>query len=188
MNDKEYMEAAARTVSRGFHLGDVTEAYTVNINELITRLKWVAAKNTELDLVKKSLFYGKPYNPPKKGAGWPIMEADNPDHVFDLGNINPNMLHALIGLATETGELLEAVIKAARNGTDLDRVNVFEELGDVEWYLALAYTQLKTTAGAVRAANIAKLKARYPEKFTQECALDRDVDQEIEVLKEHLAI
>lgn len=46
-----------------------------------------------------------------------------------------HMLHMAVGIAGEAGELLAAVIDNAHFGTELDRTNMIEELGDVEFYL-----------------------------------------------------
>lgn len=57
---------------------------------------------------------------------------------------NERMLHAGLGLATESGELLDAIKKEMYYGKSLDTVNVKEELGDLCWYLALAFDVLGT--------------------------------------------
>ncbi len=48
----------------------------------------------------------------------------------------PALLHAVLGLYTEAAEMLEA-LWAALHGAPLDEINLFEEAGDLEWYLAL---------------------------------------------------
>lgn len=45
-----------------------------------------------------------------------------------------HMLHMAIGIAGEAGELLSAIAAHAHLKAPLDRVNVIEELGDVEFY------------------------------------------------------
>lgn len=46
-----------------------------------------------------------------------------------------DLWHGATGVAGETGEILEAVLRAAQSGEDLDHENMVEELGDMEFYL-----------------------------------------------------
>ena len=92
------------------------------------------------------------------------------------------VLHALLGLSGEVGELSEAVKKWLYYGKPLDAMNIKEELGDVLWYMALLCNTLSLDLWDVMEANIRKLKVRYPEKFTEEKALKRDTAAEIEAV------
>ena len=47
-----------------------------------------------------------------------------------------NMLHAVMGLDTECGELLGVATQIFKN-EELDLVNIKEELGDIMWYIAI---------------------------------------------------
>ena len=159
-----------------------------------------------------------------------------------------NLLHAVMGLVTESVELIDNY-----DGTkEFDAVNVFEELGDIAWYLAIIqrefkfdydfdsmrdlpvfknkesaavslikrcnelldyhkklvfygkkienskYLQMSLAVAYnflyfvqienfkwedINARNIAKLKARYGEKFNEEGALSRDLDKERTILE-----
>jgi len=92
------------------------------------------------------------------------------------------LLHAAIGACTEVGELQDAIKKHLMYGKTLDRVNIIEEVGDVLWYLALALTSVDATMEDAMERNIAKLRKRYADKFTEEQALVRDLEAEREVL------
>jgi NTP pyrophosphatase (non-canonical NTP hydrolase) len=93
------------------------------------------------------------------------------------------LLHAAMGLATEAGELLDAVKKHVYYGKPLDKTNLFEEGGDIQWYLAVLADYLGYRSfSPMQSKNIAKLKERYPEKFTEEKALNRDLVAERNVL------
>ena len=94
-----------------------------------------------------------------------------------------NLLHAAIGLATESGELLDMLKKHIFYGQPLDYVNAKEELGDLNWYMALAMDAMGTTFDEVQRLNIEKLKARYPEKFDEDKAINRDLDKERKILE-----
>ena len=94
-----------------------------------------------------------------------------------------DLLHAGIGLATEAGEFLDAIKKHIFYGKKLDTVNLAEEGGDTLWYLALAFRKLKTTFDKEMQVNIDKLVARYPEKFTEYLAENRDLELERKILE-----
>lgn len=103
------------------------------------------------------------------------------NRMSESGNIR--LLHAGIGLATESGEFLDALKKSIFYGKELDRVNLKEEVGDLLWYCAIALDELGGDFGQVMETNIAKLKARYPNKFTEHDAEVRDLDKEREILE-----
>ena len=91
------------------------------------------------------------------------------------------ILHGALGLITEGGELLESLLKE-----ELDLVNFKEEVGDVAWYFALLLNvanELEIGTDDILETNIAKLKARFPNKFESDKALNRDLDKEREVLE-----
>lgn len=96
---------------------------------------------------------------------------------------NIDLLHAGIGLATEGGEFLDALKKHLFYGKELDTVNLAEELGDILWYVALAMRALDTTFDEQMDINIKKLAARYPEKFDEFLAENRDLQVERGILE-----
>lgn len=94
-----------------------------------------------------------------------------------------DLLHAVLGLVTEAAELADVIKKNHAYGKPLDRVNMIEEISDVAWYCALACRALDTDLSTVATLNIDKLRKRYPEKFTEHQALNRDLDGERAVLE-----
>lgn len=94
-----------------------------------------------------------------------------------------NLLHAAMGISTESGELMDAFKRKIFYGKDLDVVNVKEEIGDLMWYVAILLRELDLDFEDLLQTNIDKLKARYPEKFTEENALNRDLDKERQILE-----
>ena len=70
-------------------------------------------------------------------------------------------LHMAVGIAGESGELLDAIKKHVVYNKPLDRENVVEELGDLEFYLEGLRQGLGLTRDEILAANITKLSARY---------------------------
>jgi len=101
----------------------------------------------------------------------------------DLGSDLNNQLHMAIGVATEGGELLDAYKKNFAYGKEVDKVNVAEEIGDSFWYLFNLCDLLNLDPEDIMRVNTAKLYERYPEKFTEEKAINRDLDKERTILE-----
>lgn len=95
------------------------------------------------------------------------------------------LLHACMGMQTETAEFTDALKKSIFYGKTLDVVNLKEELGDLLWYVSIAMDEIGTNYGAEMQRVINKLKSRYPEKFTEENAENRDLKKEREILEEN---
>jgi len=63
--------------------------------------------------------------------------------VGDIEGLNGRLLHGMIGMCTEAGELLDALkrhfyyVKEDGTRKDLDEVNLLEEVGDLCWYMAI---------------------------------------------------
>lgn len=93
------------------------------------------------------------------------------------------LTHAVTGICTESGEFLDMLKKHVNYGKPFDKVNAVEEIGDILWYIAIACDELDISLEAVMYMNIEKLKTRYPEKYTDEKAINRDVDKERNVLE-----
>lgn len=91
------------------------------------------------------------------------------------------LLHAAMGLVTEAAEVTDMLKKHIFYGKDIDYVNAQEECGDVCWYVAIVIDVLKTTMDDILSKNITKLKKRYPEKFTKEHAINRNIDDELSI-------
>jgi NTP pyrophosphatase (non-canonical NTP hydrolase) len=93
-------------------------------------------------------------------------------------------LHAAMGICTETGELMDALKKHLIYGKDIDNINVVEEVGDLFWYVAILADAFEFTFEDSMEKNIAKLKARYPNRFTEKDATLRNLERERQVLTE----
>lgn len=104
-------------------------------------------------------------------------------HNFYLDAVGPRLIHASMGLVTEAAEFQDALKKALFYGKTLDTTNLKEEMGDILWYLALAMDALDTDFDAEQDRVIRKLKARYPSKFENELAENRDLATERQILE-----
>lgn len=94
-------------------------------------------------------------------------------------------LHMVLGMQTEVAEIADVYKKAIAYKKTLDLVNVKEELGDVMWYIANLCNMHGWDLRDILATNIAKLEARYPEKFTEKNALNRNLEHEREILEQN---
>lgn len=94
-----------------------------------------------------------------------------------------DLLHASMGLSTEAAEFTDALKKHIFYGKELDETNLKEEISDILWYCAIALEALGTDFESVMQTNIDKLSARYPDKFTEESAINRDLDKERAILE-----
>lgn len=83
------------------------------------------------------------------------------------------LVHASLGLITETGEFVSEVKRMAKYGKQITpemHAHMCEEIGDVLWYVALAAEHLGVSMKSLAKQNIAKLQKRFPEKFSNEAA------------------
>lgn len=88
------------------------------------------------------------------------------------------LLHAVVGIAGEAGELLDAVKKHIYYQQPLNVENVLEEMGDIEFYQEMARQAIGVTRNEIIGGNIDKLltgeNARYKEgEFSNEAASAR---------------
>lgn len=108
----------------------------------------------------------------------PIAIPDYPLFVSrlikDMGSTRDNVMHAAIGIAGESGELLDAAKKHWAYNKPLDMYNVVEELGDIEFYLEAFRQTLGLTREETIKGNILKLSARYHKgTYSDEQAIQR---------------
>ncbi len=152
------------------------------------RLILIAA-GSMLDQIKKNVFYDKPFNVDGLIDNTHLLNAaisrlNNLDvnDVTEYGTevlINPRIFHSIVGIQTESTELLEALDITKK---ELDNINIAEEFGDLDWYKAIGVDELGISWDTVLETVIAKLKARYPNKFTSENAINRNLDKERKIL------
>lgn len=92
-------------------------------------------------------------------------------------------LHMVLGMLTEIGELADIIKKNLAYKKDIDWINAQEEIGDICWYVANFCNINGFDLTQILQANIDKLRSRYPEKFTEEKALNRNLDAERKILE-----
>lgn len=189
MNLKDYINGALRTES------EIKQAHVTNKDQFINILTAYAVSAQLLDMYKKNIFYNKPIDKTKLQNAINDLNAvatslcsEQPEEQYNsILNINPRILHGIVGVATESGELIENVIKQLNNKS-IDNINIAEEIGDVCWYQAILVDALGADWDQILERNLAKLKKRYPEKFTTDNAINRNVDEERKILESNLVI
>ena len=84
------------------------------------------------------------------------------------------LINGVMGLCGESGEAIDIVKKWLAQGHELDKEKLAKELGDICWYLAETATILGYDLEDIMAANIEKLKKRYPEGFSSAASIHRE--------------
>lgn len=84
-----------------------------------------------------------------------------------------NLLHLALGISGEAGELTDPIKKHFAYDQPLDRENMIEEMGDMEFYLEALRQELGISRETIIAANIAKLQKRYEEGYSDKAAAER---------------
>ena len=84
------------------------------------------------------------------------------------------LINGVMGLCGESGEAIDIVKKWLAQGHELDKQKLAKELGDIAWYLAETATALDLDLEEVFAANIEKLRKRYPEGFDSQRSIQRE--------------
>lgn len=161
---KDYIEQAALTASDQYH-GDLVPMRILNANIIN-----FVANGQRLDTIKKSLFYGR-------DNGFGIIPGE-PDCSNLKDKRAQEILHGILGCATESAELFEQFLTGK-----YDPVNIKEECGDILWYIAMLGRATGFTIEECMETNIAKLRKRFGEKFTEYDANNRDLNAEREVLE-----
>lgn len=94
-----------------------------------------------------------------------------------LTPLKADVLHMALGACGEAGELGDAIKRWAIYGKDLDRANVVEELGDMEFFMQGLRDRLDITREETLVANHHKLvgskTARYKDGYSDEAAIAR---------------
>lgn len=165
----DYMAEADKTCSAKFN------PQYVDRDSLYYLLQGFAGYAEQLNTIKKLFFRGK--TPAEVGKVHPPL-AVSCDAVFKNASIAEiDLLHGLIGVMTESGEMAEVLLKRLDTGS-FDHVNAFEECGDVSWYLARQLRGLKTDFDTMQRANIDKLHGRHGDAFNQFRDSNRDLNAE----------
>lgn len=158
----EYVQAAMRTKSPHFNPERATR------NEMRSLLADAVSVGEQSKIIKKAIFGGKEREP----SGYKLRLAECP---------SPDILHAILGVLNEAGEIANAVSDddaylKVRNTIDYN--NLDEEMGDLLWFIACYCEGRGCLMEQLMERNIAKLKARFPDRFDSDKNENRDVQAE----------
>lgn len=188
MNHEEYKEKALATA---FKPDPAMREVLSNSNlygHLWECLDAMAELSQHIDKLKKHIFYKTHPCPPELAQELadvppparrtiPLEIVDDDDKI--------NLLHAIVGLASEQGEIINAIrgnfIVGAR--TPLDNVNFHEEIGDMEWYTAFALAATEGKMEDIWARNIQKLEFRHQKRGVVDDGANRDLTAERHILE-----
>lgn len=172
MNIDEYKELSERTLSTNFHLNSKKTQDT-----LVETIATVIKNVDRLDQLKKVIYYGKDLNIENSNKYFDYKSFDCQDQQLQ------KVLHASIGLVTESVEILDQVFNSIKNNKEIDIVNVAEEIGDIDWYKAILLREYNLDESKIRTTNIEKLATRYGDKFDDFKAINRDLEKERDILE-----
>lgn len=190
-----YLEESGRTCAK---LDEVRKDVFKTHTDMAYDLNMFTEAGVNADLVKRSLFYKESVEKSReRGKDAMLVIKDRYDRLKVAQLTDPDKLkftdqqidiiHGALGLYSEAGEIIEEVLNAAMENRETDLTNLEEEAGDLMWYVALILRSIGSSFVKAGMKNIAKLFKRYPEKFSSENALERNLDGEREVLEKQTA-
>lgn len=174
----DYQEDALRTESPITIA--VSKRMSVAHSTLMQQLGMVKAIGESIDGIKKYVFYGRDVGSEYEDAlkELPLDHSPRSEQYIRI-------IHSIIGVISESAELAGAILKAQMVG-NFDKTNLEEEAGDVLWYLSILCDALRTNMQAVAEKNVAKLKKRFSQKFTEHSANNRNLESEREILEQQI--
>jgi len=107
-----------------------------------------------------------------------MNEKEFSDYVNWLANdnlnfSNPTELHAVIGIASEAGELLDIIKKELVYHVEPDGEHLQEELGDILHYMMYILRNRGWALNDLMINNVTKLNKRYPNGYSNKAAIER---------------
>ena len=103
--------------------------------------------------------------------------------ISDRQNNTIDNIHMVLGMQTEVAELSDVFKKHLAYNKPIDWINVEEEIGDAFWYIVNFCRINNLSIENILQKNIDKLKNRFPEKFTEEAAINRNTQEERKILE-----
>lgn len=200
ITNERYTENVVARCSNEYH--DIIPAIVTAAN-----LASFAKEARILDVIKKALFYGKLDEDYQAEIDMVNVVRPRPANAEDLPNffglyqdsdepivlneMQIQLFHAILGIATEAGELVEAFIEGlseVQTGNKsveqaFDNINMREELGDVQWYVALGLNAINSGLSECMTINDNKLEKRYGPAFSSDRANERDLSAERQELE-----
>ena len=177
MNFKEFQEQALRTEPP-------LSPINMDVESVKKLLEMYIGVGNLLDYTKKGVFYKNytkyddNYAELVNGLNGNLAEfLENSTDRKEVSGVNFRVLHGLLGAITEASEIAMILLKYLETG-EIDKANVGEEFSDSDWYKAVAYDELGLDEVTTRTNVINKLRIRFPDKFSDEAAANRNLAAE----------
>lgn len=185
MNSQDYQEQTRRTDIEDY--SPIMERITQNKQTVHQAFTLFMIASGTLDLMKKKIMYdADPFKLLAVDAEQvKIRKVMESGEYLDKIAQDPKLsklFHYVTGVITEANEMVAALVTGALSES-LDVTNVGEEIADQEWYQSRIADVLGLDIDTLRQKNIDKLKARFPTKFTNESANNRDLETERKILE-----
>jgi len=183
----EFTQLALRTESK-------VESGNINAEAFMDLLEIFITVGTLLDYTKKGIFYN---NYTKYDENYltlidKLMRKTADFHRssgkysrVNYDSINFRVVHGLLGAVTESSEMAEHLLNYIKTG-EIDKVGIGEEFSDSDWYKAIIFDELGLEESVCRTNVINKLKVRFPDKYDDAAAANRNLEAEREKLGENL--
>lgn len=191
MDMNTYIEKSSRTAAPNYPIG--RELFPNNLDVMI-QLMDVVVTGHQADSSKRSLFYKTPneklsdrLREASKKLSEAMVKLESMPESIQLSNEEFDFIHGAFGIASEVGEMVEEFLLSKAEGRPMNTTNIKEEVGDVMWYLAMWMRYFGLTFEDCADSNIAKLTVRFPEKFTEDNAHNRNIDEEMKAIEESAA-
>lgn len=91
-----------------------------------------------------------------------VLTKPGVDILESMSADKAHLMHMVMGVSGEVGELLDAIKKHIAYNKPLDYAHIVEELGDIEYYLEGLRQGLNIQRDFVLEENVKKLSKRYP--------------------------
>jgi hypothetical protein len=174
---------------------------------LVGVMKVAIATGALVDIAKKGVIYGKEIQSDDVVAKIDAIysELEQLEKALYRDNqeitkvpVNARLLHAALGAYGEEAEFMETLLNQIKNNGDLQmygKGGALEEPGDGFWYGGLRIDELAKLCGVTVAEmvgvmltmNIAKLRVRFPGKFSLEASENRNIAAEEATLQQKAA-
>ncbi len=135
----------------------------VDATSFIAMLDSFVILSERFNLAKKLFFRGK--TPADLGLEMPRFSESLGARLDGATTDEINIIHGVVGVITEAGEMAEQLVAFLRGGTAFDPVHMLEETGDVEWYQHRILRGINATSDVRDRANIDKLHGRHGDAF-----------------------
>ena len=183
----EFKRLAIRTES-------VIDSTSINMDAFVSLINMYIKVGTLLDYMKKGIYYNN-YTKYDENYAYLVDSLNGEFARFldfnqtgsreTVDTVDFRLVHALLGTMTEASEIAEHLKNYLVDGT-VDAAGIGEEFSDIDWYKAIGFDHLKLSELVCRLNVINKLKVRFPDKYSDEAAANRDLKAEREELERNI--